>query len=242
VQPIKDLGNALYNDPLGTLQTTGEAIIHPLDSGLEAGSHMAELEEMAQLDGMMEDDTAAAQHRGEAYGGIAAAAITRGTIKTITRLRGGRVRVELEGGQSVEVPEGSIARDSYGNQVLIEYKGKPVEVNGKDSAKNVANYDKMKNDLFRESGKPNVSDAKLQTFIDKLYRDNAKIGNGSTADAVRHEPRTGEPVGGRFHDQKAQDSIKYLEKWLCKNLTARPSDRIEAERTIKDMRNALNRN
>ena len=114
VQPIKDLGNALYNDPLGTLQATGEGIIDPMGSGLEAGSHMAELEEMAQLDGMMGDDTAAAQHRGEAYGGIAAAAITRGTIKTITRLRGGRVRVELEGGQSVEVPEGSIVYHENG--------------------------------------------------------------------------------------------------------------------------------
>ena len=125
VQPIKDLGNALYNDPLGTLQATGEAIIHPLDSGQAAGAHVAELEDKAQLDAMMGDDESAAQHRGEAYGGIAAAVVTKGTIKTITRIKGGKVRVELEGGKSVEVPESSIARDPRTGEYV--YRGDSYE-------------------------------------------------------------------------------------------------------------------
>ena len=35
--------------------------------------------------------------------------------------------------------------------------------------------------------------------MDVLYRDGAKIGTGSTADAVRYESDTGSNVGGVFH-------------------------------------------
>jgi lipopolysaccharide export LptBFGC system permease protein LptF len=128
------------------------------------------------------------------------------------------------------VPAGAVVKGRDGR----------VYIRDKDSAANVANYEKYKSELFRAEGKPNVSDPKLQGFIDKLYKDNAKIGNGSTADAVRYELQTGESVRGRYHSQKAQNSIRYLEKWLKNNPNAKPSDKLKVEHLIKDMKDALN--
>jgi uncharacterized Zn-binding protein involved in type VI secretion len=87
--------------------------------------------------------------------------------------------------------------------------------------------------------KPVVEDVNLSKYMDTLYRPNAKIGNGSTADAVRHELATGEPVGGVFHTQKAQDYSKALQRWLDKNSTASSSDREAAENVLHDLQNAL---
>jgi hypothetical protein len=44
-----------------------------------------------------------------------------------------------------------------------------------------------------------------------LYRSNAKIGDGGTADALRNEIANG---GALNHLQKAQNSIKYLNRIL----------------------------
>ena len=67
-------------------------------------------------------------------------------------------------------------------------------------------------------------------------------GTGSTADAVRYELKTGNKVGGKNHLQKAQDSIKALEKWIKNNPNANKSDIDTAQKYIKDLNNALNGN
>ncbi|NAU00634.1 type IV secretion protein Rhs [Escherichia coli] len=72
-----------------------------------------------------------------------------------------------------------------------------------------------------------------------LYRPNAKVGSGSTADAVRYELATGEKVGGRGHVLKAQDYTRALQDWLDKNPTASPGDRAAAENVLQDLQNAL---
>lgn len=87
--------------------------------------------------------------------------------------------------------------------------------------------------------KPSVSDSQLSKLVDGLYRPNAKVGSGSTADAFRHELATGQAVGGRFHSQKGTDSIRALNKWLDNNPKASPGDRAAAETIILDLRNAL---
>ena len=71
-------------------------------------------------------------------------------------------------------------------------------------------------------------------------RDTSTIGNGSTAAAVREELRTGLPVGDKYHSQKAEDAIVFLQKWLNANQTALSNDRLAAENLIRDMKNALN--
>ncbi|AZG15417.1 type IV secretion protein Rhs [Cupriavidus pauculus] len=87
--------------------------------------------------------------------------------------------------------------------------------------------------------KPIVSDTKLGGLIDDLYRDGAKIGTGSTADAVRYEAHTGNPVGGVFHTQKAQDYSVALQKWLDSNPNAPFNDRSAAQNVLRDLQNAL---
>ena len=111
-----------------------------------------------------------------------------------------------------------------------------------DSAVNVVNYIKYKNELLSNMGRVSVKDKNLQNIIDFMYRPNAKIGSGSTADAVRYELKTGENVAGKNHMQKAQDSIKALEKWIKNNSNANKSDVDTAQKYIKDLKNALNGN
>ena len=111
-----------------------------------------------------------------------------------------------------------------------------------DSAVNVVNYIKYKDELLSNMGRISVKDKNLQNIIDFMYRPNAKIGSSSTADAVRYELKTGENVAGKNHMQKAQDSIKALEKWIKNNSNANKSDVDTAQKYIKDLKNALNGN
>lgn len=106
-------------------------------------------------------------------------------------------------------------------------------------ASNFITHEAYKNELRAAMSKPVVSDPVLKKLINPLYRENAKVGSGSTAAAVRHELATGERVGGSFHSQKATEAIRSLGYWLKNNPAAHPSDRAAAEHLIIDMQNAL---
>lgn len=106
-------------------------------------------------------------------------------------------------------------------------------------ANNVALHEAYKAQLRQHMSKPHVTDPNLSHLVDPLYRSNAKIGSGSTADAIRHERVTGQPVGGAYHSQKGADAVRSLEKWLHSNPTATPGDRAAAENIILDLKNAL---
>jgi hypothetical protein len=92
---------------------------------------------------------------------------------------------------------------------------------------------------------PSVTDPKLKNYVDNLYK-GAKgpnpIGTGSTADAVRNELLTGLPTHGRFHSQKAQETINGLTNWLRKNPNASHHDRLVAQSLIDDLKAALGGN
>ncbi|CAD7289842.1 hypothetical protein LMG7974_01927 [Campylobacter majalis] len=115
-------------------------------------------------------------------------------------------------------------------------------IKGADSAVNVASYEKYKKDLISKMGKVQVKDVKLQKIINTMYREGAKIGSGSTADAVRYELKTGQKVGNKLHIQKAIDNINALNKWLKNNPRANKSDIDTAQKYIKDLTNAINGN
>lgn len=55
-----------------------------------------------------------------------------------------------------------------------------------------------------------VNNTDVLKVIKDNYRAGATIGNGSTADAVRHEILTGQSVGGKFHSIKAQQQINRI--------------------------------
>jgi hypothetical protein len=99
--------------------------------------------------------------------------------------------------------------------------------------------------------KPTVHDPELKKHVDANYRENAKIGSGSTADAIRHERSTGQKVGEKEHTQKGQDTINGLRHWLdthpldhpdiktAEQFSQRKNDRIAAENIIRDIEDAL---
>ena len=119
-------------------------------------------------------------------------------------------------------------------------KKKTKKKNGScESCKNRAQHEKLKDQYRRQMQKPHAKDPKLKKQLDELYRKDAKIGNGSTADAVRHERLTGQPVGGKWHTQKAQDGVKFLDRWLKNNPKASPGDRAAAQNVMRDLQNAL---
>ena len=106
-------------------------------------------------------------------------------------------------------------------------------------AANRAKHEKFLVELRREMGKPHTTDPKLSKLMDEMYRDNATVGSGSTAAAVRHELATGQMVGGKTHTEKAEGMVTALEKWLRNNPTASPGDRAAAENVLKDLLDAL---
>ena len=92
---------------------------------------------------------------------------------------------------------------------------------------------------------PKVGDKKLQNLFNDFYKgvNNPKrIGSGTTADAVRHELRTGNLVYGRGHVQKAQDLSRGLQNWINKNPNASGNMRNSAQSVLDDLTKALGGN
>jgi hypothetical protein len=106
-------------------------------------------------------------------------------------------------------------------------------------ASNRAPFENYLDDLRAQMERPYANDAELNNLLDNIYRPNATVGSGSTAAAVRQEAITGEPIGGRFHKQKAEDSMRALNRWLGNNPNAPTADRAAAENVLKDLGNAL---
>jgi len=104
---------------------------------------------------------------------------------------------------------------------------------------NNATLEALKDSYRMGMSKPTVSDPALKTIVDKLYRENATVGSGSTAAAVRFELSTGQQVGGRSHVQKASESITALTDWLTTHPSASSADQAAAKNIIIDTKNAL---
>ncbi len=84
----------------------------------------------------------------------------------------------------------------------------------------------------------NVENLKLKNSINEIYRPGAKTGDGGLADAVRHELKTGELVGGKSHIQKATERVTNLEN-IIKKQNLNPNDLKIANDLLKDLKNAL---
>ncbi len=131
----------------------------------------------------------------------------------------------------------------------LNKKSNNVSANKKDRIKNrnlLKRQDpfgeKLKTELSRSAPKPSVKDPALRRIVEQNYRPNAKVGSGSTADAIRLEKKTGTPVGGRFHEQKGRDTLRSLKKWVKKNEFSdkvSDPDKQAAKNMIKDLEDAL---
>lgn len=83
-----------------------------------------------------------------------------------------------------------------------------------------------------------ATNIKLKNIIKELYHPGSKIGDGSTAAAIKHELKTGELVGGKSHITKGKERLKNLENILNnKNLNIK--DRKIAQKLYKDLKKAL---
>ncbi|RXS81170.1 hypothetical protein EST92_16275 [Streptomyces sp. TM32] len=100
-------------------------------------------------------------------------------------------------------------------------------------------HEQYKAILRSEMSKPLVSDPDLARQVDKMFRPNAVVGNGSTAAAARWEILTNGKVGGRGHLQKAQDNINFLRKWMRANPDEKLPDYKVATDLLRDLENAL---
>ena len=89
--------------------------------------------------------------------------------------------------------------------------------------------------------KPQVTHKKLQNIVSDIYRGQDSeivIGNGTTMDAVRHELRTGQKVGKKYHSTKAQRSINGLNNCLRSGKLGASEAKI-AKAIIEDLQSAL---
>jgi len=84
----------------------------------------------------------------------------------------------------------------------------------------------------------NIDDPDLKHTAEKLYRENAQIGDGGTADAVRYTKQTGELVGGKDHIIKAQEMVTHLNS-LMKSGKLSYHDMKIAQSLISDLIHSL---
>ena len=89
---------------------------------------------------------------------------------------------------------------------------------------------------------PRVESPKLQNIVDDLHKGTTnpnRVGNGTTADAIRQEIAGGQATAGRFHTEKGQQYSRALEKFLEKNPNAPVRDRLVARSIYDDLQAAL---
>ena len=103
--------------------------------------------------------------------------------------------------------------------------------------------------VIRRMKEPLVTHPKLQNIVNDLYKGahmkrGKMIGDGSTADAIREEHRSGNNTRGVNHDEKGEQYISALENWLNKagpngGKNASEEDRKVAQALIDDLDDAL---
>ena len=154
--------------------------------------------------------------------GVAGAA---GGIAAAARALGGAVLRQVRPNGTPQSPASADVPQPEGNPTPL--------------AANRAGFQEYTDGLRRSMDRPATTDPKLSAIMDEMYRPNAKVGSGSTAAAVRAEKATGQPVAGKWHSQKAEESVIRIQNWLRANPTASPSDRAAAENVLRDLQNAL---
>lgn len=90
----------------------------------------------------------------------------------------------------------------------------------------------------REKLLTSATNQKLKNTINEMYRATSTVGDGGLGDAIRHELKTGELVGGKSHIQKGKERLKNLENILKKQELNTIDQKIIND-LITDLKNAL---
>lgn len=83
-----------------------------------------------------------------------------------------------------------------------------------------------------------AKDIKLKNTIKELYHPGSKIGDGSTAAAIKHELKTGKLIGGKSHITKGKERLKNLER-ILNNKNLNKKDHKIAQKLYNDLKKAL---
>jgi len=86
-----------------------------------------------------------------------------------------------------------------------------------------------------------VTNPKLKNTVNDLYRPGAVIGDGGTADSIRHYLKTGELVSGSTHIQKGEERVRNL-KNILETQDLNTTDRKIAYELLQDLIAALEEN
>jgi len=86
-----------------------------------------------------------------------------------------------------------------------------------------------------------VTNQKLKNTVNDLYRPGAVIGDGGTADSIRHYLKTGELVSGSTHIQKGEERVRNL-KNILETQDLNTTDRKIAYELLQDLIAALEEN
>lgn len=106
------------------------------------------------------------------------------------------------------------------------------------SAGRGGNFGNTKGSSKRERLLSQATNPKLKNTIGEMYRPKAKTGDGGLSDAIRHELKTGELVGGKSHIQKGMERLKNLEN-ILKKQNLNPTDKRIVKDLIRDLKKAL---
>ncbi|EGG78634.1 Filamentous hemagglutinin [Gluconacetobacter sp. SXCC-1] len=151
---------------------------------------------------------------------------------------GSPVKMENEKG-GISETDGSAAPEPGGEEPDEGTDRKNEDGIRNNAANNIIGKEKLKDDLASSQEKPKTYDSELSNLMNDLYRPHARVGSGSTADAVRAERITGEGVGGKFHSEKAENYVRALESWLNTHPNALTTDKMAAQNVLRDLKNSL---
>ncbi|MBQ7225711.1 MAG: hypothetical protein IJX02_03810 [Clostridia bacterium] len=161
-----------------------------------------------------------------AVSGLVAVGVGCGADTLVTALTGdkcaGQVAGFISGALAAAFTYNGLNKlDAKFNFSGLHSKGQVAQPKGGDTSEsNNSEYTtengrgKRYEDWTRDDYMNNIDDPDLKHTAEKLYRENATVGDGGTADAVRYTKQTGELVGGSDHIIKAQETVTHLESLI----------------------------
>lgn len=142
-----------------------------------------------------------------------------------------------EGTQTI-AKEGTETLAKEGTETLAKESAETVtkgssEALAQETASSPKLLDTARGNLLSDAQNP-----KLRNLVDKLYRRNAQIGSGSTADAIRYELKTGQLLSPSGHFIKGQEVRTALRR-LIRSQALDEGDRQIARYLLRDIQNSL---
>ena len=203
VDAVGNVVDAIKSDFIGVAKEALESALHPIDSGLDTGKALGEVNAKIDLDEMMGDDASANEHRGARDLAIATAILpATGKIVKV----GGKYYSKLKNGKTVEIPEAEAL--------------KSLEVDGKKSH-NKDLHDKI-NNKDRQAVLRTDYEREVSTVLKKEIDTMKQSGKYTDEEIARYGNERRLEIGEKYKDltpKELQETVfernseKYENKW-----------------------------